>query len=425
MPREAKRATVAAMRPWFALCALCGILAVGTDALSAPRDKKAEKVLKQALDEDYLETRFDEAEKKLKGMLSQCGKKMCDPGVRARLYMALGLVRAGGQKKLEQATEAFVEALKIDGDLVPDTNLTTMEVTFAYDKAREELGLDPLEREEPAEEKEKERTCEEDFDCGGDESCTDGVCTKADGEGDEEDEAKEPGDLKKNWVSLSFTPDLMLLGTDDACSKAAQEGARFACMKQEGTGAGQRYAGDPTIGTANDIGTGFAVNTMRILVGYERSFTTNISAGARLGFAFGGLNDEAAQISFLPVHVEVRGNYYFGKDGIGAKGFRPYGFVAGGMAQVDARVDVQVAENVETCAPANPEDLNAACSNGEPRVQTLDVWRRAGTFFLGGGLGFMFPLGDSLAINAGLRASVYLPSTALVFNPEAGLAFGF
>jgi tetratricopeptide (TPR) repeat protein len=122
--------------------ALAASLASSNALAAAPKDAQAEKALLAAMDTDYLETRFDEAEKKLRSALTACGDKGCTPSVKARVYVALGTVLAGGKKQLEDAREMFVEALKLDPAIKPDPDLTSGEITFAYEGARKELKLD-------------------------------------------------------------------------------------------------------------------------------------------------------------------------------------------------------------------------------------------------------------------------------------------
>src|SRR5262249_28601947 len=64
------------------------------------------------------------------------------PAVKARLLTAIGSVLAGGKKQLDDAKDAFVEALKIDPKSAPDASVSTGEVSFAYERARKELNLE-------------------------------------------------------------------------------------------------------------------------------------------------------------------------------------------------------------------------------------------------------------------------------------------
>lgn len=122
----------------FALAALC----VSSQALpAAPKDAQAEKALSQAMGTDYLETKFDNAEKKLRTALETCGEKNCSPAIVVKLHLALGTVLAGGKKQLEDAREAFVAALSIDKTAKPDPDLLSSEISFAFEQALKELKL--------------------------------------------------------------------------------------------------------------------------------------------------------------------------------------------------------------------------------------------------------------------------------------------
>lgn len=134
-------------RSFAALAARASILGaavwlVALPALAAlPKDAQAEKALLEAMDKDYLETRFDKAEKKLRAAIDVCGDGGCTPAVKARLFVALGSVLAGGRKQLEDAREAFVEALKLDKAVTPDPDIVSAEISFAFEQARKELKL--------------------------------------------------------------------------------------------------------------------------------------------------------------------------------------------------------------------------------------------------------------------------------------------
>ena len=125
------------------MLAALGALGVSAAPAQAAGSKEAQglKALKQALDEDYLQTRFDAAEQKLRAAIQACGKS-CSIALRARLHAALGAVLAGGKKELEDARDEFVEALGLDPKLEPNPDILSTEVTFAYEQARKRLHLD-------------------------------------------------------------------------------------------------------------------------------------------------------------------------------------------------------------------------------------------------------------------------------------------
>src|SRR4051812_13694371 len=90
--------------------AAAGGLAICTFMATAhpppPKEAQAERVLKEAMDSDYLETQFDAAEEKLHGAIDQCGRDGCTAATKARLFMALGTVLAGGKRQLDDAKDA-------------------------------------------------------------------------------------------------------------------------------------------------------------------------------------------------------------------------------------------------------------------------------------------------------------------------------
>lgn len=133
----------------FGFRAVFSLVAFGSPLLwalpasaAAPKDAQTEKAITQAMDVDYLETKFDQAEKRLRTAIDACGADKCTPSVKARALVALGVVLAGGKKQLEDAREAFVEALTLDRDTKPDEDMSSAEVKYAYENARKQLKLD-------------------------------------------------------------------------------------------------------------------------------------------------------------------------------------------------------------------------------------------------------------------------------------------
>src|SRR5262249_34231362 len=120
-----------------------------------------------------------------------------------------------------------------------------------------------------------------------------------------------------------------------------------------------------------------------------------------------------------------------GHDPFVGRGVRPFIIVSGGVAQVDAKVKVQVLEDGTTCGAANPTDTSSPCtrmsSDGtlEPRQQALTVFRQNGLGFAAATFGVQFAPSPRVAINLGARFSATFPSVAAVLSPEAGLAVGF
>lgn len=261
--------------------------------------------------------------------------------------------------------------------------------------------------------------------------CLDGTCTE--GEEDEDERPGKSGGPKRNWVGLQLAQDFAFLSGDDVCGQASQNDG-YACFIRDGVYDGDQYKGNPIAsGNGNAIASGLALSTTRILASYDRLFGKNFTAGARVGFAFRGGPQPDNANAFLPVHAEVRGAYWFGKDPFARKGIRPYVFVAGGMAQVDTQVKVSVREQAE-CAP-NAEDVrNDPCrvenQAGEviqrnPQTQELDAWRKSGQSFVAGGGGVAYAITPEIQAVFDLRANFMFPTTGFVLTPSLGAAYGF
>ena len=107
----------------------------------------------------------------------------------------------------------------------------------------------------------------------------------------------------------------------------------------------------------------------------------NFSLGVRLGYAFGGGPEVPNGSAFLPVHAAGRVGYWFGSEPFGRTGLRPFVFLTGGMAQIDTRVLVTVYEGDDAYVNDQRTKLHA--------------WRKAGSAFVGGGVGTSFLPDDS------------------------------
>lgn len=517
---------------------LCVLLAGATAGAAPAKDEAAQKALDDAMGGDYFETRFDKAEQKLRAAIEACGKG-CSEAMKARLYAALGTVLAGGKKELEDAEDAFVEALKLDPTAAPDPDLASAQVQFAYEKAKARLHIGgspaatassavhtpPAEQrvhtpvpiyfevmpdviasvrkvigsyagtatgtftpldfrklgergwgaEIPCDEVPKEgdatyfvtvlgegdrvlatlgsrsepihvpiraaitspaprwpgfappeqcaaRTsgpdqCLDDKQCNDGLVCKSGQCVAA------------PVEKKtlKNWFTLTFAPDFGLYSANDVCSLAGQTTDHYVCQREDDSHS--RYVGTPTPGVANNVNLGFVVGTMRVALEYDRVLFRNIWAGARVGFAFNGAGGDG--VNFLPLHLEARVGYAIGEDAFEGKGLRPFVFLSGGLAQVDAKVNVEVLEDGDTCGAADPFNNGSPCTKAspdgtiEPRTQRLAAYKQAGNGFVTAGAGLAYNPIRNVGIHLAVRGGVTFPVLIGVIAPEVGVTFGF
>jgi hypothetical protein len=410
----------------LALATGLSLLGLASSASAGPKDAQAELERKKALDEDYLDTRFDDADRRLRAAIQACGGDACSRATTAKLYIALGSVLAGGKKELSDASDAFVEALTLDPKAKIDPDLASSEVTFAFDQARKRLGLGgtkgdkkaPAEKPAPVVEKEKPEPA-------ADNDKPEREKSDPERPPEPEPEKPRPAEARRNWLTLAFSPDIAFVSGDNVCAKATQESDHIFCTRKDAT----HYVGTPTVGNADNISTGAVLSTMRLTLGYDRLVGERFTLGARLGFAFNGASDGGA--SFLPVHAEARFGVWPGAAPFVGSGVRPFLFLAVGVAQVDSRVDVEVLEDGKACVAKNPSDTGSMCSKPsrdgflEPRKQTLSAYKQAGLGFVAGGVGVQIAPTPGIAFHLAVRGAVTFPSVVPVIAPEAGFALGF
>jgi hypothetical protein len=136
----------------------------------------------------------------------------------------------------------------------------------------------------------------------------------------------------------------------------------------------------------------------------------NVTVGGRLGFALGGGPQRPSGASFMPVHVEARAAYWFGNDPFSRSGFRFFVLAAAGMAEVDAKVSVDVYASATAYRNGSSQDENA--------------WKKAGLGFAALGGGTMFALTPSMGIVLEARILEMFPTSATGGSLQLGYAVG-
>lgn len=315
-------------------------------ASAQSKDAAATELAKEAMQGDYAGTQFKKAEQKLKKALKQCGRN-CSASVQAELHRDLAVVYLAGLKKKREGKQQMQAAIKADPDVQLDPDFTTPEVEKAFVAAGGVVRKEP----EPEPEPEPEET--------------------APAEPPPPEPEPDSG-TRKNWLSLSFQQDLLVYKeTTGVCTGAAQ----YQCFLH-----GDLYEGSVYGGSGNQLKGGVGLATRRLLLGYERLVTENITLGVKLGFAFSGrpTAKKGDSSSFFPVHAELRGSYWFGDAPLSSTGLRGYVGAAAGMAEVDGRVSVEYFKD------------EAGYQTG--KVGKLDAWRKTGKVMLGlhGGFGYAF-----------------------------------
>jgi hypothetical protein len=267
--------------------------------------------------------------------------------------------------------------------------------------------------------------CETAPSCDNNDDCSTGKCT--DGKCDVgSDVASSAGPYKKNWLGLSFAVDIAVIGGTNVCGTNAD----FTCYD---AGSSDRpYAGPAHDGTKIENGTVLA--TQRILLSYDRAFSPNFTAGLRLGYALGGgppaiknfdeNNQPSGKINFLPFHGEARLTYWFGQGALAKKGLRPYAFLGGGMAQVDAKVKVNIYDCSGTAASPSPQGCPSGQVTGAIPKRTVDAWKKLGQGFLALGGGIVYAFTPQLGVQANLNFDYMLGSSGPVLQPSVGVFYG-
>lgn len=219
---------------------------------------------------------------------------------------------------------------------------------------------------------------------------------------------------KKTWLSLGFAGDIAWGSGKNVCVLESQRDNGYTCFRSNDNDKLEQYFGEPIYDEGNAISGGFRLRTFRVLLGLDQAIGDNLSAGARLGFAFnGGPKGEVDARGFLPLHLEGRFAYWFGDTPFGKRGFRPYVFAAGGLAQVDFRTRVTVYEDTRpTHQPDNPED------------QILVVYKKMGQGFAGLGAGMVYALTESSGIVFEVKGMMMFPSSGQVIQPTVGYTIG-
>lgn len=250
-------------------------------------------------------------------------------------------------------------------------------------------------------------SCETNDDCPGAKVCVNLSCVD---EGSlEKPKPDEPDDKtprKRNWLSLSFSPDLTVIKSEnDACSPKAQQDGHLACFFADNV----QYKGVPLAGDGNRVKGGVGVGSMRVLAGYDRLIGMRLMLGARVGYAFNGTPDRSDGKKFMPFHLEARGAYFLGKDPFARTGVRPYAFANGGLTETSARFSTDVVED----------------DGAGGRVsRKLDVYQTSGNLFGGAGVGVHYAVSPEAAMVIEVAGRALFPDFAPVIAPSLGFAYG-
>lgn len=227
--------------------------------------------------------------------------------------------------------------------------------------------------------------------------------------------APAAGEARRFRVTLAVRQELGFVSGRDVCGREAQLTGGFGCFREDGT----QYHGTP-LPELTPPSTRLEPATTRVLAGLDYLVLPNVTAGVRAGLVARGLGprqDGAAAPAPWLLHGEVRAAYWFGAAPFARDGLRLGVFVAGGTAQVDSAFRVQVAED--------PEARPAVAQPNNPPHQTLDVHRKAGTGFAGGGLTLAYGFLERSAVIVEVMGMGLFPSDGAAVAPSIGYEHAF
>lgn len=216
-------------------------------------------------------------------------------------------------------------------------------------------------------------------------------------------------------ASVALEQDFGFVYGSGICDKDSQLSGGFACFRSNGT----QYHGTPL----RDEGAnpaGISPATTRLLLGFDRVFIERVTVGVRGGIVLSGGGpkpDGAEAPAFLPFHGEARVAYWFGSAPFAERGFRAGVFAGGGVGQVDTALRVTVEEDTSR-PPSVVQPLN-------PRVQTLDAYKKAGTGFAAAGVATALAFSMSSAFFLNLKVMQLFPASGTAVAPEIGYEHAF
>ena len=268
--------------------------------------------------------------------------------------------------------------------------------------------------------------CEEDSECKSNQCTADNKCAEYQG-------AKKGPKL---WVGIAGALDYTFVpSADDVCKLRKPEAtplndSNYYCTRSDGSDYPMRpQANNPNSAAENDsivlskdrgsdkVTGGGALGNIRLMLTLDYVVHPNVMIGGRLGLVLNSYSGSEAEVDgkrfAVPIHLELRATYVFGKDALYKKGFAPYAMGGLGIGQFETRIPVQVIENRPT-------------ENPPFQKRDVDAWHIAGPAFLTVGGGGRYAINERFAFMFGLRANLaFLNAFAPSIGPEIGGQVGF
>ncbi len=383
-------------RSWWPLAVV--LVLVPRVASAAENDAAALALRKDAIYEDYLSARFGDAETKLLKALSMCdGASDCEMTTRARLHCDLGVIEFALDNPKE-GRQQFASAVHKDPNVAIDHDLSKPELEKELAAFKAPQAGPPVSADDdsaaaraPASE---QTDCPPGFPgCKEDEAAHDEPVAEA---------APVDGPFRRNWVSLAFQADLLLL---PSAGNACAGGTGYTCFGQG------YYAAQPLAGADDVVNGGARLATMRVLLGYDRALASDFTVGASLGYAFHGGPQRPGGRAFEPIHAELRASYWFGHAPLARAGLRFYVTGAVGIQEVDASIPVDIYPSLAAYQANQSQDYSA--------------WKKTGLGFAAVGLGAMYAVTRDTGIVLEIRGQQMFPTAGAGAAVRLGYAVGF
>jgi len=263
--------------------------------------------------------------------------------------------------------------------------------------------------------------------------------------------APPPPSYRTHWFGIHAAQDFAFVGGENVCnSDVGQKTDNYACFY---SGTSDRPFVHATYPLNDEIANGVAVATTRLLVSYEAAPTPWFSMGLRAGYAFRGGPPAGQQVQrqgdgstlpfapgsggtpFLPAHLELTFRGWFMP--LTERFLRGYVQVSGGMAQVDAKSEIDetdcaehaffgYANNTPDLATAF-EECHSATGEFDPNlapITKVDAWKKMGQGFVSLGAGSMVMVTERLGVVLNINVMYMLPASGLVLEPSLGMTLG-
>jgi hypothetical protein len=268
--------------------------------------------------------------------------------------------------------------------------------------------------------------------------------------------------FRTHWFGIHLAQDITTLGGNNICDRRLGPTIdNYACFYE---GTRDRPFMHTPYPYRDEIKDGLVLATQRLLFSYDHALFPFLTVGGRAGYAFGG-GPPAGQavedvdgvvperavgsggVSFFPYHLEVKVAYWWAP--LTNRLLRSYVHVAGGVAQVDAKVSIPEYDCAKAGMPdANPERAETQSmiyTDGTGRAYTpseqcelgkgyynyryykptlVDAWKKMGKAFISLGAGGMLAITDQLGVVLNLNAMLMLPAPGFVLEPSVGLEVG-